>query len=94
MARKYVVEKLLDHNYRMWRTRIKLILERINLKGIVNGSKVIPLIEPELSDWKSRDLDVRMEILMHLSDWQVDHVRSFGSARAMWDHLQTITPTL
>ena len=90
MARKYVVEKLTDHNYRMWRTRMELILERTNLIGIVNGSEVIPSTEPDLSDWKSRDLDARMEIIMHLSDRQVDHVRSLGSARAMWDHLKQL----
>ena len=90
MARKYVVEKLIDHNYRMWRTRMELILERTNLIRIVNGSEVIPSTEPDLSDWKSRDLDARMEIIMHLSDRQVDHVRSLGSARAMWDHLKQL----
>ena len=43
MARKYVVEQLTDHNYRMWTTRMELILERTNLNlGIANGSEVIP----------------------------------------------------
>ena len=27
---------------------------------------------------------------MHLGDRQVDHVRSLGSARTMWDHLQQL----
>ena len=90
MATKYVVEKLTDHNYRMWRMRMELILERTNLIGIVNGFEVIPPTEPKLGDWKSKDLDARMEIIMHLSDRQVDHVQSLGSARAMWDHLQQL----
>ena len=50
MARQYVVQKLTDHNYRMWRTRMELILERTKLIGIVNGSEVILPTKPELSD--------------------------------------------
>ena len=69
MARKYVMEKLTDHNYRMWRTRMELlILKRTKLKGIINGFKTIPLTKPKLSDWKRRDLDAIMKIIMHLSD--------------------------
>ena len=74
MARKYVEEKLTDHNYRMWRTRMELILERTNLIGIVNGSEIIPSTKPELLDWKSRDLDARLDMIKHL-----DHVQGLGS---------------
>ena len=90
-ARKYVVEKPTDHIYRMRETRMELILKRTNLIGpIINGSKVIPSKEPELNNSKSRDLDAIMEIIMHLSDRQVDHVQSLGSTRAMWNHLQQL----
>ena len=70
---------------------MELILKRTNLIGpIINGSKVIPSKEPELNNSKSRDLDAIMEIIMHLSDRQVDHVQSLGSTRAMWNHLQQL----
>ena len=52
----------------MWKTRVELILERANLKELLNGSMSIPNIENGLNQWKSRDLDARMEIIMHLSD--------------------------
>ena len=38
MVRKYVVEKLTAHNYRMWKTRMELIMERNNLNDIIDGS--------------------------------------------------------
>ena len=37
MAGKYLVEKLVYHNYTMWKTRMKLFLKKANIKGIVNG---------------------------------------------------------
>jgi hypothetical protein len=43
MSRKYVVEKLTSNNYRMWKTRMELILERTNLKEIVDGSSAMPV---------------------------------------------------
>ena len=42
MARKNVVEKLIDHNYRLWGTRMELIQERTNRKRFGNGSETIP----------------------------------------------------
>ena len=47
MPRKCVVEKLTNHNYRMWRMKMKLILERTNLNiGVVNSFEVILTTEP------------------------------------------------
>ena len=90
ISRKYSVEKLTTYNYRMWKTRMELILERANLKELVDGSMSIPKIDNELKQWKSRDLDARMEIIMHLSDEQVDHVRDLETAQQMWEYLRKL----
>ena len=75
----------------MWKTRMELILERTNLKGIVDGSSVMPTrAGDDQQIWKSKDLDARMEIIMHLSDEQVDHVSSLKTAYEMWDHLRKL----
>ena len=42
ITRKYSIEKLTNHNYRMWKTRMELILERENLKELVDDSMCIP----------------------------------------------------
>ena len=69
MVTKYVVEKLTTHKYKIWKTQIsELIMERNNLEEIVDGSRKMPEEEPRRSMRKSRDLDARMEIIMHLSD--------------------------
>ena len=47
MVGKNVGEKLRDHNYKMWRTKMELILERLNLKGFVNGFETIMSSKPK-----------------------------------------------
>jgi hypothetical protein len=76
IIKKYVVEKLIANNYRMWKTRMELIMERNNLKEIVDGSTKMLDDEPYKGIWKSMDLDARMEIIIHLSDKQVDYVQN------------------
>ena len=50
----------------------------------------MPEQEPGMSMWKSRDLDARMDIIMHLSDEQVDYVRNLQTTKEMWEYLQKI----
>ena len=91
MARKYVIKKLTDNNYRMWKMWMELILERTNLKEIVDRSSTMPARVGDVQrNLKSKDLDARMEIIMHLSGEQVDHVSSLKTAYKMWDHLRKL----
>ena len=69
---------------------MELILERANLKKLVDGSISIRSTENGLDQWKSRDLDARMEITMHLNEEQVDHVRNLETAQQMWEYLQKL----
>ena len=86
ITRKYSIEKLTNHNYRMWKTRMELILERENLKEVVDGSLCIPNTKNGLKQWKSRDLDAKMELIMHLSEEQVDHIRDLETPKEMWEY--------
>ena len=69
---------------------MELILERANLKKLVDGSISIRSTENGLDQWKSRDLDARMEITMHLNEEQVDHVRNLETAQQMWEYLRKL----
>ena len=71
----------------MRKTRMKLILERANLKELVDDSVCIPNTENGLKQWNCRDLDARMEIIMHLCEEQADHVRDLEIAQEMWEYL-------
>ena len=54
LTKKYMVEKLTENNYRMWKLRMNLILERSELLDVVSGKEKIPAKEPELIEWKER----------------------------------------
>ena len=47
MTRKYTMEKLNDKNYRMWKLRMTLILERAQIIDIVKGLISKPTTIPE-----------------------------------------------
>jgi hypothetical protein len=83
-----MVEKLSENNYRMWKLRMNLILERSDLLDIVSGKDAKPAKESELKDWKKKDLEARIEIIMHLSDEQVDLVKDLESSKEIWDTLK------
>ena len=88
LTKKYMVEKLTENNYRMWKLRMNLILERSELLDVVSGKEKIPAKEPELIEWKKKDLEARIEIIMHLSDEQVDLVKDLKSSKEIWDTLK------
>ena len=88
MTRKYTMEKLNDKNYRMWKLRMSLILERAQLIDIVNGKLLQPKTTPELDEWKNKDLDARMELVMHLTDEQIDLVKDLETSKEIWDALK------
>ena len=70
---------------------MELILERTNLKEIVDGSSAMTTRAGDVQpNWKSKDLDTKMEIIMYLSDEQVDHVSSLKTAHEMWEHLRKL----
>ena len=88
LTRRYTVEKLNDNNYRMWKLRMNLILERAELLDIVSGKETKPKSAPDLQEWRRKDLDARMEIIMHLSDDQVDFIKDLKSSKEIWDTLK------
>ena len=65
-------------------------MECNNLKDIIDGSMKMPEQGPGRSMWKSKDLDARMEIIMHLSGEQVDYVRNLHTTNEIWKYLRKI----
>jgi uncharacterized protein YehS (DUF1456 family) len=81
LTRKYMVKKLSENNYLMWKLRMNLILERSDLLEIVSGKDAKPAKEPELKEWKKKDLEAQIEIIMHLSDEKVNLVKDRESSK-------------
>jgi uncharacterized protein YehS (DUF1456 family) len=57
LTRKYMVEKLSENNYRMWKLRLNLILERSDLLDIASDKDTKLTKEPELKEWQKKDLE-------------------------------------
>ena len=72
MTRKYTMEKLDGKNYRMW---INCALSRIKRME-------------KLEEWKNKDLDACMELVMHLTDEQIDLVKELETSKEIWDALK------
>ena len=68
MTRKYTMEKLNVKHYRMWKLRMTLILKRAQLINIVKGTIPQHTTIPETIEWKNKDLDTHIELVMHLND--------------------------
>ena len=87
-TRKYLIEKLNESNYRMWKLKMELILQRMDLLTTIRSEIGQPTTEPEATEWKMKDLDARTEIIMHLTDRQFDLVKHLESSKEMWDLLK------
>ena len=60
----------------MWKTRMELILERENMKQLIDGSLYIPKTRNGLGEWNiNKYLDARMMIrILDLNNDHVDYV--------------------
>ena len=60
------------------------------MKDLVNGSIHIANTKNGFKQWKSRDLDARMETIMYLSNEQGDHLRYLENAHEIWEYLRKL----
>ena len=88
IERKYVLEKLNENNYKMWKVKMEVILTRKNLIGVVKGVDKKPSTEPTTTQWKINDLDAKIEIIMQLSDRQLDLMKHLESSTETCDALE------
>jgi hypothetical protein len=65
----------------MGKLRMNLILKRSDLLDIVSSKDAKLANEPKLKEWEKKDLELRIKILMHLSDEQVDLVKDLESLK-------------
>ena len=58
-----------------------LILQVMDLLGIIKGAIEQPTTKHKVAKWKTKDLHAKTEILMHLTDRQVDLVKNLESSK-------------
>jgi hypothetical protein len=76
-------------NFQMWKHRTKLVLQSCGLMGIIEGTEKEPAAtDPDaVLDWKTRELDARVQIQLTLEEEQLSGVMSAITAKDTWDHI-------
>ena len=92
-SRTYNIDKLNDKNYQPWRMTMEIILQQYNLLTIVDGTDVcpdvtVPTNAPNVQIWKQRDLNARLELLLHMDDTLKQSVRTLTTSKQIWDRLE------
>jgi hypothetical protein len=76
-------------NFQTWKHRTKLVLQSRGLMGIVEGTEKEPAaMDPgAVLDWKTRELDARVQIQLTLEEEQLSGVMSAITAKDTWDRI-------
>lgn len=92
---RYVIDKLTNTNYQVWKLRMELHLKQLQLWDIVSGDEPQPATPdgnkaPQghhaeaLKEWKMKDISAQTEIIGQCADRQVQMVRTLHTAHAIW----------
>lgn len=89
-ARVYKLDKLTGPNYLAWRVKMEMCLKRVDLWGVVSGTEPDPGNANAATQdaWKVKDHSTQTEIVLHLSDKQVQLIRLITTSKEMWDFLK------
>ena len=76
-------------NFQTWKHRTELVLQSRGLMPIVNGTEKAPEATKveALKDWKTRELDARVQIQLTLEEEQLTGVMSAKDAKETWDRI-------
>jgi hypothetical protein len=77
-------------NYPAWSFQFEMFVKGKSLSGHLNGTSTAPTDAAELSKWEDKDAQVITWILACVEPQMINNLRSFSTAKEMWDHLKTI----
>src|SRR6218665_1289828 len=83
---RYMVAKLNNSNYQIWKFKIKMLLIREDTCTVVQG--VTPDAVPD--DWQRKDEKAQCTISLTVEDNKLIHICNCTSAKEMWKQLQKV----
>lgn len=90
MSNTYKHDKFEGANFHTWQTKVKFVLMRKGLWGIVNGKEKIPNTREEKAIWMSKDEKALAIIALGLSDTYIHHIDGRESSHEAWNTLDTL----
>jgi hypothetical protein len=77
-------------NYPAWSFQFEMFVKGKSLSGHLNGTSTAPTDAAALSKWEDKDAQVITWILASVEPQMINNLRSFSTAKEMWDHLKTV----
>jgi hypothetical protein len=82
--------KFTGKNYAAWEFQFRMFLKGKELWRLIDGTSPAPANDAEFSQWETKDARIISWILASIEGHMVNNLRSFGTAREMWDYLKRI----
>lgn len=84
--------KFTEKNYAAWEFQFRMFLKGNELWNHIDGTSLRPTETSELRQWEIKDARIISWILASFEHHMVvNSLRSFGTAKEMWDHLKRVT---
>ena len=82
--------RLTGKNYATWEFQFRMFLKGKELWGHIDGSSTASGTEKEISQWESNDSRIISWILASIEPHMVNSLRSFNTAKEIWNFLKRI----
>ena len=82
--------KFTGKNYAAWEFQFRMFLKGKELWSHIDGSSTAPRDGKEISQWEAKDARIISWILASIEAHMVNNLRSFNTAKEMWDHLKRV----
>ena len=77
-------------NYGAWEFQFKMFVKGKGLWGHVDGTSTAPTDNTALEAWQTKDAQIITWILTSIEPHVVNNLRSFSTAKDMWDYLKRV----
>jgi hypothetical protein len=77
-------------NYSSWEFQFRMFVKGKELWNHLDGSSMVPADPIELGSWETKDAKVVSWLLSSIEPHMVNNLRSFNTAKEMWDLLRRI----
>lgn len=81
------IVRMNDKNYSSWEFQFWMFVKGKELWNHLDGSFMVPADPIELGSWESKDAKVVSWLLSSIEPHMVNNLRSFNTAKEMWDLL-------